>query len=91
MLGIDFDMDKADEARSYYETPYIIYANDSAKKVIGKNFERGGNTISPMVLMNELFDYMEMGGSQYLNYLADVKKEYDVINNIYVGEGEDYE
>ena len=41
MLGIDFDMDKADEARSYYETPYIIYANDSAKKVIGKNFERG--------------------------------------------------
>lgn len=90
MLGIDFDMSTSTGGENYYETPYLIYANNAAKAAIGKDFEEQGSTISPMFLMNELFGYMGIKGSQYLNYLADVKKEYDVINDIYVGKNGQY-
>ena len=35
--------------------------------------------------MNELFDYIGMEGSAYLNYLHDVKKEYNIMNPVYTG------
>lgn len=91
MLDIDFDMDTVEGGENYYETPYVLYANDAAKQAIGKDFEGKGNTISPMFLMNELFEYMGIEGPQYLNYLADVKKQYEVINTVYVGKNEKYE
>lgn len=90
MLGIDFDMNTPAGGENYYETPYLIYANNAAKEAIGKDFEEQGSTISPMFLMNELFGYMGIEGSQYLNYLTTVKKEYDVINELYVGKDGEY-
>lgn len=91
MLDIDFDMSTPQGAQNYYQTPYLIYANDAAKAAVGKDFVGQGDTISPMFLMNELFDYMEIDGPKYLNYLSDVKETYDVINNVYVGKDGEYE
>lgn len=85
MLGIDLNLDTSEGAKNYYQTPYVIYANSAAKEMYGKNFSEQGNTVSPMFLMNELFDYIGMEGSAYLNYLHDVKKEYNIMNPVYTG------
>lgn len=36
-----------------------------------------------MFLMNELFDYCELEGNQYLQYMSDLKNKVDVINPYY--------
>lgn len=82
-FGIDLSMDSVDGFLNYYETPYIIHANDSAKDVFNKSFVGEGNTISPMFLMNELFDYCGLGGNEYLQYMSNLKQEVDVINPYY--------
>ena len=42
-----------------------------------------------MFLMNELFDYIGIKGPAYLNYMSDVKKEYDVVHHTFcVNDGE---
>lgn len=61
-----------------YTVPYIIYANEQAKEIFGKNFVGQGNTISPNYLMNELFDYVGWKGNEYLQYTSEVKKKVDV-------------
>lgn len=90
MLGFNFDHDTTVGAENYYSTPYVIYANKAAKKALGKSFKGEGNTISPMFLMNEFFDYAELQGSQYLNYLSDFKKNYSVINSVYTMKNGEY-
>ena len=82
-LGINMDVSTEEGFLNYYETPYIIYGNNSAKKVFNKSFVGKGNDISPMFLMNELFDYIELPGNQYLQYTSNLKKEIDVINPYY--------
>lgn len=80
-LGINMDLSNEEGFINYYETPYIIYANDSAKKVYGKSFVGEGSTISPIFLMNELFDYCGLKGNEYLQYMSDLKSSVDVISN----------
>lgn len=82
-LGINIDMNNIEGFVNYYETPYIIYGNNSAKQIFNKSFVGKGNTISPIFLMNELFDYCELKGNEYLQYMSDLKKQVDVINNEY--------
>lgn len=83
MLGIDLDLGSAEGGKNYYETPYLFYANEAARAKMGKSFKGQGNTVSPMFLMSEYFEYIGENGSAYLSYLQSVKKETDVINGIY--------
>lgn len=85
-LGINLSMDSIEGFVNYYETPYIIYANNSAKNTYNKSFVGKGNTISSMFLMNELFDYCDLKGNEYLQYMSDLKSKIDVINNEYYKE-----
>ena len=89
MLDIDLNLDTTVGAENYYQTPYLVYANTSAKKMYGKSFSEQENTISPMFLMNEVFEYIGIEGSAYLNYLQDIKEEYSIINTVYTGESDD--
>lgn len=90
MLGISIDTETIDGAKNYYSTPYLFYANASAKAQLNRSFEGEGTTISPMFLMNELFEYIGIEGPAYLNYLADIKNNYDVINTEYIGKNGKY-
>ncbi len=85
MLGINQDLDTEEGAENYYETRYIVYANEAAKEMYGKSFTEEGNTISPMFLMNEIFDYLGLEGPAYLNYLDDLKSQYNILNTVYTG------
>lgn len=84
MLGINLNLDTPEGAENYYETRYVFYANAAAKKALRRDFKGEGNTISPMFLMNEYFDYVGLKGSAYMNYMSDVKKKHCVINPVYV-------
>lgn len=85
-FNIDLDVSNVGGFENYYETPYVIYANASAKKMFNKDFVGKGNTISPIFLMNELFDYCGLSGNEYLNYMSDLKSKIDVVSNYYYKE-----
>ena len=38
MMGINLDLSTVEGFKNYFETPYIIWGNDAAKKAINKNF-----------------------------------------------------
>jgi hypothetical protein len=67
--ALGLDMDVTNEAGFYnvYRVPYIIWANDAAKAVLGTDFVGDGGDISPMFLMNELFDLCGWDGDAYMN------------------------
>ncbi|MFV0380344.1 MAG: LTA synthase family protein [Anaerorhabdus sp.] len=65
-----------------YTTPYLFYLNPSAKESLNVDDTLEGNLISPMYLVPELFDYLNLEGSSYLNYLKDLKEVLPV-QNIY--------
>lgn len=90
MLGIDLNLDTVEGAKNYYQTPYVFYANEVARKQLKKEFNELGNTVSPIFLMSEYFEYVGIEGSAYLNYLHTVKEQYSVLNSVYVGSGETY-
>lgn len=90
MLGINLDNSTPEGAENYYGTDYLFYANSAAKKALGKRFVGTGNTISPIFIMNELFEYIGLKGPAYMNYMSDVKKEFEVINKTYLRQNDKY-
>jgi len=86
MLGVDLDLSGVNGFKNYYQTPYIIWANDEAKKVFSRDFVGEGNTISPNFLMTELFNYVGWQGNEYMQYLTDIKGRFDVVHNLYFKE-----
>ena len=90
MFDINLNLETKDGGENYYQTPYVFYANEAAKESLGKDFSGQGNTVSPMLLMCEYFEYIGSKGSAYLNYLSELKKEYEVINTVFVGKDGEY-
>ncbi len=89
-LGINMDLSTVEGFRNYYSTPYIIYGNPSAKKLFNKTFVGKGNEISPIFLMNELFDYIGLKGNEYMQYMSDLKKQKTVMGTVYEKENGKY-
>lgn len=89
-FNINLDLSSIDGFENYYETPYLIYANNSAKKIFNKDFIGEGNTISPIFLMNELFDYCGLKGNEYLQYMSNLKSNIDVISDYYYKENGEF-
>lgn len=90
MMDINIDLSQEEGFRNYYETPYIIWGNDTAKKIFNKSFEGKGNDIGPDFLMAELFEYLEWGGNEYMQYIIDFKKHIDVNHKVYFKENGKY-
>lgn len=66
MMDINIDLSTVEGFLNYYETPYIIWANESAKERFDKSFIGEGNNISPQFLMAELFQYLGWKGNEYM-------------------------
>ncbi len=78
-LGIDLDTAQMPGFLNYYGTRYLIWANDSAKKVLGNDFVGEGPDISPNFLMNELFELCGWQGDAYMQYTDQVREQLPVI------------
>lgn len=67
-LGINIDLSTEEGFYNYYNTPWIIWANDAAKRVSDGDFTGEGGRVSSAYLMNILFRELGTGGSAWLNY-----------------------
>jgi phosphoglycerol transferase MdoB-like AlkP superfamily enzyme len=90
MMNINLDLSDIEGFKNYYQTPYIIWGNNAAKKRFNKDFAGEGNHISPNFLMAELFQYLGWEGNGYMQYLLDVKGKFDVNHKLYFKENGEY-
>lgn len=71
-LGIDLDTSTEQGFMNYYCTPYLIWANDAAREIIG-DISGDGVDVSPCFLMNILFDTLGWGqGSEYMQLMYEL-------------------
>ena len=55
-MGINMDVSTLDGFYNYYATPYVIYANQAARDLLGSDFAGDGGDFSPCFLMARVFD-----------------------------------
>lgn len=65
---------------NYYSTDYLIWANDAARKALGRDFTGIGPDISPCFLMNLLFGQCGWDGPGYLKLANEVMAELPVLH-----------
>lgn len=80
-LGVNFDFNTEEGFYNYYDTPYIIWGNDSAKKVLANDIKGKGPKIGPYFLMNEFFKLVGYKGNEYMKLSNNVKSAVDVISS----------
>lgn len=68
-LGIDLSRTTEDSFYNYYNTQYLIWANDAAREVLGNDVAGDGGSFSPCFLMMKLFDLCGYEGDAYLQQL----------------------
>ena len=88
--GISLDQSTGEGMLQYYGTPYLIWANDAAKELLGKDFVGQGPTVSPGYLLNVVFHELGWTGSAFMQYTAQVMDKLPVVstNGFYVEDGE---
>lgn len=80
-LGISLSISDTQSFYNYYETPYIIWANEAAKEVLGNDFTGEGGDISPCYLMMKLFDYAGWEGDGYMQALRELYENVTIVND----------
>ena len=68
-VGIDLRFWDAASHLEYCRTPYLIWANEAAKRTLGRDFTGEGGEISPCYLMLRLFDACGWTGDAYMQAL----------------------
>lgn len=86
MMNIDLNLSTSKGYQNYYQTPYVMWANESAKKALNNQFVGKGPDISPMYLLPEFFKQSGLKGDSYMQYLQDLQGQINVFgeNNFYV-------
>ena len=79
-LGINVDANTDEGFYNLYSTPYIIWANDPAREIIGNDFDGDGGSLSPAFLMNELFDLCSWGGNEYMKATNELYTRIDIVS-----------
>lgn len=79
-LGIDLSQSDRESFYNYWSTPYLIWANDAAKEILGNDFVGEGPDISPCFLMNVLFDQCGWAGDAYMQAVYDCWQSLPVIH-----------
>ena len=79
-LGMDIFLDSNDGFYNYFTTPYLIWANDSAKAVLGNDFTGYGGDMSPCFLMSEVFKRAGWGGDEFMKASAELRETIDIVH-----------
>lgn len=90
-IGLNLNLDTREGFYNYYSTRYLIWANDAAKKVLGKDFTGAGPDISPNFLMSEVFRQCGWEGPAFLQSTQQVMNRVPVMNHptaLYVENGD---
>lgn len=88
MLGINLDLGTEEGFYNYYNTPYVIWANDSAKKILDFSADTQKN-LSSCFLMNKFFKIAGYTGNEYMQYSTEIYETIPLINTAgYLENGE---
>lgn len=80
-LGINLDLGTEDGFYNHYKTPYIIWANDAARKATGNDFVGDGETVSACFLMDEVFSRCSWGGNEFMKMNRRLLDETDIVSS----------
>ena len=80
-LGIVFDLSTEQGMRDYYGTPYLIWANDTARAQLGDYFLGDGPTVSPGCLMGFLFEKLGWRGPAFMQMGDALRARMPVFNS----------
>lgn len=88
-MGVDFNMDTQEGFSNYYATRYLIWANDAAKAVLGRDIRGEGPDLGPYFLMNKVFELCGWEGPAYLQATNAAAERVSVIHTTgrYLEEG----
>lgn len=80
-LGVNFDLGTEEGFYNYFDTPYVIWGNESAKKTLGNDLVGQGPRIGPYFLMNEFFKLAGYDGNEFMKLSNDLEKTVDVVHS----------
>ena len=82
-MGVCVDVVTGSEEsfRTRYQTDYLIWANDAAKEILGNDFCGQGPTISPIYLMNLVFDLCGYEGNAFMQAMDDMMEVFPVVTS----------
>lgn len=81
MFGVNLERTTDEGFYNYFCTPYIIWANDAAKKAVGFDFTGSGGRIGPSFLMPRLFTLLGWEGPAYMQALRALEQHTHFINS----------
>lgn len=79
-VGINLDVSTEEGFYNYYNTLYVIWGNDSAKKVLNSDLKGDGPTIGPYFLMNEFFELAGYEGNEFMKFSNELKEVMNVVH-----------
>ncbi|NLY20233.1 MAG: LTA synthase family protein [Tissierellia bacterium] len=79
MFGINIEKNELEGIKNYYETPFIIHANESAKDALNRKFTGDWGYLSANLLMNRFMQYSGFEGDKYNQFLTNDMRNLDVI------------
>ena len=79
--GINLELETDEGFYQHYSTPYVIWANDAAKQVLGSDFVGDGPAIGTNYLMNLFFEQAGYTGNAYTQYTTQLMHEFQDVHN----------
>ena len=73
-MGINMDVSTLDGFYNYYATPYVIYANQAARDLLGNDFAEPGGDFSPCFLMTKVFDECGWEGPGFMQLQREMRE-----------------
>ena len=73
-MGINMDVSTLDGFYNYYATPYVIYANQAARDLLGSDFAGDGGDFSPCFLMAKVFDECGWEGPGFMQLQREMRE-----------------
>ena len=73
-MGINMDVSTLDGFYNYYATPYVIYANQAARDLLGSDFAEPGGDFSPCFLMAKAFDECGWEGPGFMQLQREMRE-----------------
>ncbi|MBQ5799383.1 MAG: sulfatase-like hydrolase/transferase, partial [Oscillospiraceae bacterium] len=89
-MGVSFDFSTLTGLENYHATPYLIWANEAAKAVLGSDFSGAGGDFSPCFLMPRLFDACGWEGPAFMQLAREVRAMTPLVHSsgLYLVDGE---
>lgn len=73
-MGINMDVSTLDGFYNYYATPYVIYANQAARDLLGNDFAEPGGDFSTCFLMAKAFDECGWEGPGFMQLQREMRE-----------------